>query len=742
MREDVKIQLLKFKKEQILPYEIVEKWKKLDLILSNNELAEIVQWLIQDDVFWWLFLISHILPQIVTHQLLLNLISTIADRTRGDLAQGPFINALISIGENQPIITEELYSTLMVEYPKLYDYAGLLLGGAARKNESLRENILTKITEKSGKECESLIRGLRVAFEKSIHIDPRVFLILRKLTEKGESIIKPELSLAYFTFYTHDKYESFNQLSKLSRSSDPIVRYAIANQLSMCELDIDHLLELVGILADDTELIVLDRVTWAIANKCSNHANFCLSIIKKWVDSGKYLKVKNISWTLNKIGETNFKHSTQIVKNWFKEYDWRMELHGPEIIWELGAHDVEYLLNVLLSWLQEKDIRNAALEGIRKVLSERYKISEEEDKIINICYSGLYNLAISENLYIDKVVKRENLKIFKCCALIEYLKKEKLKIDFDIIISNLKHFPHIKEFLGLKWFDKEKNEQNIEHPLLIYLSRDLFSDDEIKSKIDGIKLMENKFEQDLSMMKINDSIKIKLFLLYLDKNISSIKHMKYNIRLIRRGLQETDKFWQTVSEIDVISRLQKRYKVIIAPQIKLKQEKKVITKKPDLMVNIKSDQILLEVITPEMFAPLKYFHAAGIPNRLKSKIYTEFKKHFKGQIIERDVIIVVDIGLSEIRYESAESYLEGSYQLTLRIDKETGKVIDTFPSRADDSMQKLDLHTRVIIGLILYRRITGTNGIIHIRGRSFANETVMNKNRRKLLTKITNTLLG
>ena len=66
-------------------------------------------------------------------------------------------------------------------------------------------------------------------------------MILAVLTEKAEAKIKREIAFAYLDFHKCNRQESFRQLPKLSRSDNSDVRDAISNQLSMRELDTEHL---------------------------------------------------------------------------------------------------------------------------------------------------------------------------------------------------------------------------------------------------------------------------------------------------------------------------------------------------------------------------------------------------------------------------------------------------------------------------------------------------------------------
>lgn len=279
--------------------------------------------------------------------------------------------------------------------------------------------------------------------------------------------------LAYLDFYVHNRKKSFDQLATLSRSKDSSIRYVIAVQLSMRELDIDHVFGLVEILADNTDYFILDEVAIVLATKCKVQTDFCLSIIKKWIDSDQYSQISSISWTLNEIGKTNLKQSLQIVKNWFLPKDARIHLLAPEILWELGKHDKESLMDSLLAWSSEKSLRNITLGGIRKLLSEIYPVTVRHDKIVDICFDSLYELAKSEGIDAKRVSKRENEKTFKCCALIDELQRKKPQINYEKVFLNVEQFPNIKGFLGVKWFEEMREESNVEHPLLIFFSRDL-----------------------------------------------------------------------------------------------------------------------------------------------------------------------------------------------------------------------------------------------------------------------------
>jgi hypothetical protein len=67
--------------------------------------------------------------------------------------------------------------------------------------------------------------------------------------------------------------------------------------------------------------------------------------------------------------------------------------------------------------------------------------------------------------------------------------------------------------------------------------------------------------------------------------------------------------------------------------------------------------------------------------------------------------------------------------LTLFVDKEKGKVVETHPTRADDSMHKLENQTNVLSAIVCYRVFFGNDGVFHREGK-----VIMNPNAKNPLT--------
>jgi len=235
---------------------------------------------------------------------------------------------------------------------------------------------------------------------------------------------------------------------------------------------------------------------------------------------------------------------------------------------------------------------------------------------------------------------------------------------------------------------------------------------------------------------------------------SLLKHIDDELRYINpkekgtrdmrnKFIKQPERFQAILSEIEIIGRLRKQsYKVEISPEIKIEENGTIVTKNLDLRVEIDGEDILIEVISPEMMRELRYFGGAMIKkNRLKATILGEFFKKHKLDMMEqkKPVLFVVDISETELDYETAKSCLEGSLGVQI-IRYENSQ--DVRLIRRNDSLHDLNLKTDIIIGLIVYKRILGRDGKIHLKGRGFSNPYSNHPKKDELMGKVKLALLG
>jgi dihydroxyacetone kinase DhaKLM complex PTS-EIIA-like component DhaM len=409
-----------------------------------------------------------------------------------------------------------------------------------------------------------------------------------------------------------------------------------------------------------------------------------------------------------------------------------------------ARNDLEKLIDTFTPILYAENMEWFIFETSRRLLEEIFERSSEgknpsqsDEKAISNLLEKLKNLARTKGLNSDVVANREQLSVYKCLILIEVMNSVAPSIDFSVIRHNFDFFPNIKDFMGEKWLRKMEREKNRTHPLLVFSTDPIIDPQILERKTKEVMALEGTARK-IEALKVADSMRTRALLTHLENEICSIKGSP-SLRSIKAGLREEQQFWKVFSEIDALSRLSQQFTLRIGPPLEIQEDDEIRIKHPDFSLTLDGNDIYIEVISPEMFPPLRYFHNAGIPNRVRGKITDEIKHHFEGMKTPQDVLIIVDLASSELRYESIQDYVQGEMQFVFRMNVVTHDTEGVFTQRGEP-MTKKDEQTKIIVGIIGYARVVGTDGKIHLRGRKFLNPQSENKS--KVLDSVTKALLG
>ena len=208
---------------------------------------------------------------------------------------------------------------------------------------------------------------------------------------------------------------------------------------------------------------------------------------------------------------------------------------------------------------------------------------------------------------------------------------------------------------------------------------------------------------------------------YLDEMLKVIVSHSKKLKDLRNGLKSEKQFLDTVSEIETISAFIENYDVEIGPELN--------GKKLDLKIGF-SPEMYVEVISPDMFKPLKYLNgkAIHIRNRARGKILDELAHHFKDVDVLRNTpwIIVIDLGRSEMSDDFIEDAIFGSEKFTLFLDKEKGEVVGQSLSRTNDSVHDIKEATDILSAVICYKANLGNDSKFHREGKIIPNRYAKN----------------
>jgi hypothetical protein len=730
--------LLKEKGKIWKPEEIEEYLRSYDI--NNKSMIEIVGYLTEGYIFKWLDFISYILPHLATEEEFVGLLKRIILRVKGDLAQGPFIRTLVKIGEEDPELGISLYERMIAEGDAdLISYSCFPLGGAGKKNFLEAYSLLKKGVESADSHLKTAsIRTLRVIFENEHELkrEPKIFEILaRSSSENEDNIVQNEVLIAYLDFSRFKTDVCIQQLSRLAKRHNSMLRFNLADNLWLRNLpNREDETNLLTICAEDDNRNVLSRVSLALSKKGQEFPERALAIIKGWIDRGKYFEVYDIDYSIKEIGKVHLDRCITEVEKWIEEKDENKKLQFfiPIVLKDLGSNNYDQLINSVKTWSsRNRAFWRMALETVRAILTEIYPLKPGQERLTDSCFSILEEMARKKNVDIEKTIRGEPDRLFMCFRLIEELEVERQELNFDNIFENSKNYPAIRDFLGERWLRNMATEKNQMHPLLIMLSREPPSKERLEKEVQELSARSDVWERYVKSLRIREMLLPFAFSGYLEDMLGIIVSKTNELRDLKANLRNEDQFWETVSEIEVVSSFIRDYSVEIAP--------KLDGKRLDAKIQVNGNNLFVEVINPEMFKPLRYLSgkAFDLENRARGKIYDEFKHHLQGLATTEEipVVIVVDIGRSEIDYDFVEDYLLGTLQLTLLIGKEKGTVAET-SSRAKDYMHILEQGTDVLSAVICYKRYFGKDAKFHTEGRIIPNQHAKNPLKAEVVGKI------
>jgi hypothetical protein len=724
--------------------EIEDYLKKYNL--NNTELFEIVNAMASDNyIFRWLYYISAKIPLLTIHKEFLILLKKVITKIKGDMAQGIFINALISIGEQDPNQGIALYEQMIISQDSdLIGYSSFPLGGAGKKNFArIYKYIKEDFENPSPDKKVASLKTIRVANEKvgSLQNTDQIFELIDKGSLESEDLaVRLQATEAYFELSPFKYDHCIKRLFELAENGGSEIRYTLAQKVWLQDLkNKEDEIKILSACSKDENRNVLSRVSIALSKKGSIFPELSLNIIKYWILNGKYFDVHDIDYSIREIGKGNLSRSIAEIVTWIAEEDKKkyLEFYIPIVLKEVSSSNHMTLLQSIETWWEKNErFEKIAIETLRNVLSEMYPPSEEKVAIINAYFTLLEIIAKKENLNIDVLIDGESEKLFQCMLIIDELRGVHKKLDFDLIAKNLKTYPAIRDFLGQQWFESFIGKDNENHPLLAILSSEL-DNAKLNAAVEAFQTETSDLKKYMLSLKIRNIVTPTAYLGYLDEMIKITATKSQKLKDLRDGLRNSRMFFDIFSELEAISSFIQDYAVEIGPELD--------GKKLDLRIGLNPD-IYVEVISPDMFKPLKYLNgkAMGIRNRTRGKILDELKHHFKDvdALGETPWVIIVDLSRSEISDDFVEDALMGSEQFTLFLNKENGKVVGQSLSRTNDSVHDINSATDILSAVIYYKTNLGTDCKLHREGKIVTNSHAKNPLSEELLGKIKKQFFG
>jgi hypothetical protein len=300
-------------KEKINFHEDIDRFNKKYSNLSVNEKLELVSLLSEKDIFRWILLISNITSNIASvitqsNNTYIYIIESIINKLKNDFAQGFFINALVNIGKENPLIAKDIIKKLSDDEKRVY--AGFILGGIGKSNFTEILNY-DKGADTLNKKI-ILLTALSTALKDEKEIKNNREFILKTINKYSHSDedenIKISAMLLNFNLYKFFKDECYKNLLNLcsDKTSDNIL-YRMAEYLWINGLDSDvsREFELIKLCALSENKNVLDRVMLFLSQKNKYNTEVSFGIIKDLIEKNLDTQISSFDFALKEIGRNN-----------------------------------------------------------------------------------------------------------------------------------------------------------------------------------------------------------------------------------------------------------------------------------------------------------------------------------------------------------------------------------------------------------------------------------------------------
>ena len=442
-----------------------------------------------------------------------------------------------------------------------------------------------------------------------------------------------------------------------------------------------------------------------------------------------------LTWAAERISQKMVDEAFDVVESWLTENISegqriiRNTFLYPHLLIILTKEHRDKLIERLNKLSQEERNDRLVISTIREYMKSLNRgkdwspVDEQDDVYLQSCVGYLKTIAQRKGKAVSKFPSSAEPKIFQCGRMIELIEEVEFEPDPKLVRAALDNYPNINRFIKVS-VDKEELESPPPTPFFILLGLERCKYQEYLKRIDEARITLKGGKLQVAEWRADDALMRQSLLEHLDNCLARVDKTESGTGELRKKLlhQDVEQFRSALSEIDVIGRLRRKLKVDIS------ELSEVITgdgtrlpKRPDISVQLDSESIRIEVITPQMAAILRFLGGGGIPNRLTGRIISEFHKHFRGQTEDKDAMIIADTNWSEIDYWSVISSMQGTPSLQVLIDKSSGGVVAERQISAQDTVTDREPQTESILGVLAFKRRMSKEGHLLLIGKFFPN---------------------
>ena len=646
-----------------------------------------------------------------------SLVSDIASKARGDLAQGPFTDALVRVGSSSPDTAIRIARRLVKSGDA--DYASLLVGGAWPGAPAEAAALADELLSSPGdREIAAGVRCMRVGLCE--HGTPAAGYVLDRVEnalERGGEEAAGEAMEALLDMYDGESGRAGRMVEEAAKRHTRC-RATLAHRIRRRstfddEASLRHLAACAG---DWGSPATVRETHYALAVLAETRPAEVAGIVEKCLADGHY-HAEYTGHVLQAIGKKRPDLAIKALLGVARlRPAWELPFLLPEMIRDVAEHaDRESVCKMLLDSFggEEPAADNACLIMLNTMVTENHD-ALHDGRLSSYVRERLRERASAQGIDADRVTGGRDSKDMACSALIHAMQHRPASVDRRTVVDALESFPAIKRLFTRDWLERMLGEEGAPHPLIGMLAQ-----------VQGEKAAEpaappaGESEKD----RFNRESRARyeshpgLRLGALDAQLVELEKRGQGAAGYVRRMKNPEQFYDTLSEIAFVAPFAARHAVAIEPRV---GEKRL-----DALIKIGPQTVYVEVFRPRMHKELELLEGMrGVPtDRAGGKIFEKLKNQLASAGGLGDAIIVaIDISDSEVRQEQIDDYVLGPEFFTVGIDTGLGRGADVVVGRDEkDSMHCRDDRTDIISAVVCFRSTVSPNGEYGIAGTIRAN---------------------
>lgn len=698
----------------------IEVYKRHKAKLSKDEKYNLINEFFEKRDFWGYFeLITDIMFEISdSSDKFAQLLEKMNNKVKNDMAQKPFMDLFIKIGEEKPFALD-LYDKILNSKleESLRIVSGLILGGYSLKygEKELSKRIAQKIEYPY---TNSYLKAILVKYD-SVKIPIKISSYLEKISKAKNEKILFEFCFICMKFYKKEPKKFYNYIRQLVKLNNNSINWIIFDRFTYQDIiPKNKRFELIE-MAKDYDVRVINKIVESLRKYPDDYKQITKWLIY-WLNKHTEFKIRHFDWILEELVKQNKLFIREFFEH-YKEIEPEKKLYlvtFPHIFTTLSKYHQEYALKQIfrlkLKSSEDKHIFfklcNVLIGNIYTNISKKDICLKLNNALINIAKRKGF-ISFNEGPYRKKISKSDFTKedydfiIDFADNLLSQLQNRKEKYDFRLIEINIKKYPevyahsidalkeleHKKKFSSLMWLG-ETEEPKLE-------DIEVSDKDTELNRAMKISYLRGRFWPRAYLKELNSAFKTY-------NRWGNEKYSDKN-KQIKKDLMDDAKFWSFESEL-VFTNKFSNIQMVLEPKVPNRIDNHL-----DLKINLFGKNIYFEIKRSETDRNLRLNNGAvGMSNKAFQTIDKKFRQLFTPKTlkemkegIRKDLFfIVIDIGSSIIDEYQIMNAFFGSLSLTLVMDKQTGKSVAQYPSRLRDAIHDKNMNTDVISGVIYFKQ--------------------------------------